>query len=993
MGLDADGDGQLTNGSVDRITETQAAYAQEDNAWWWVTENSVYNQDNVDTPVTAGTRKVWLSGDTGVTGVVTALTKWIDSNQNQTKTVVTVDSANKTDTRLVHYPDSTDDEVTVTVNRLVQSVTSKTGLLTQYGYDALARPTKFVDARKGTAETVYYASGVAAKGKVYYVKDADGRQTTYTYDANGRLSSVEDPAGKKQYFDYNDRGQQIRTWGEATYPAAREYDDLGQLKTLKTYRDPGGVYTWTGSAWPSPSDTDAEVTQWAYDPASGLLTSKTYADGTHVDYAYSAQGRLATRTWARGVTTTYAYYGPTDSLKTGELKGVTYSDGTPELTYSYNRLGQPATVTDAVGTRTFTYNDAMQPLSESINGSGGGLFSKTITRSYQGSGAGEVPGRYAGLSIGNDYAVAYGYDTVGRLNNVSGPGLPSGGVVYGYVTNADLVNSLSYSDGASTLASATWLYGPEATPVDHRDVLSSIENKTGATTVSNYGYTYDPLGRRASVVNQGTAFAASRLNKWGYNDRSELTSSYRHEGIDPDNAGTEVTAERRGYAYDNIGNRQSHTDGPVTPPGATYTASNLNQYEKITPPNEVLSYDPDGNLIRTASAADFNADGAVNLLDFNVFDGCFTGPIGTVAAGCEKPDLNGDGHVDLKDFLLLQTSFGGPGAPSGNVPATLYTWDGENRLIAVEPQTPTTGAKKVTCQYDYLGRRVRKEVRHWDGGNWTIDSDQRFVYDGWNVVMVLNSAGVAQQKFTWGLDLSGTIRGAGGIGGLLAVEETSGSSAGSYWFFYDGNGNVGQVIRASDRSVVARYEYDPYGNTLTAEGTYASANVFRFSTKWNDTETGLYYYGYRYYSPRLGRWVNRDPLGETGGKNLYGFAGSRPTYAIDPNGQFAEELMNLALQGRFLSNQEIQRAQFAGDYGLTNATSSLLYTIQEAGAALIDPGAGHRYHKDLSKDTCNKLSQRRPPDLSPSSHHRWRLVQASSKRRPMCCSLICTSAT
>ena len=51
----------------------------------------------------------------------------------------------------------------------------------------------------------------------------------------------------------------------------------------------------------------------------------------------------------------------------------------------------------------------------------------------------------------------------------------------------------------------------------------------------------------------------------------------------------------------------------------------------------------------------------------------------------------------------------------------------------------------------------------------------------------------------------------------------------------------------------------------------AKANPFRFSTKYQDDETDLLYYGYRYYSANAGRWNSRDPIGESGGKNLYAF--------------------------------------------------------------------------------------------------------------------------
>ncbi len=92
-----------------------------------------------------------------------------------------------------------------------------------------------------------------------------------------------------------------------------------------------------------------------------------------------------------------------------------------------------------------------------------------------------------------------------------------------------------------------------------------------------------------------------------------------------------------------------------------------------------------------------------------------------------------------------------------------------------------------------------------------------------------------------------------------------------YYYFYDANGNVGQLVNAVNGSIAAHYEYDPYGNELVASGPEASSNTFRFSTKYHDLETGLVYYGYRYYSPELGRWLTRDPLGEKGGLNLYKF--------------------------------------------------------------------------------------------------------------------------
>ncbi len=73
---------------------------------------------------------------------------------------------------------------------------------------------------------------------------------------------------------------------------------------------------------------------------------------------------------------------------------------------------------------------------------------------------------------------------------------------------------------------------------------------------------------------------------------------------------------------------------------------------------------------------------------------------------------------------------------------------------------------------------------------------------------------------------------------------------------------------------MASYTYDAFGNTLAQTGALATTFNHRFSTKYYDNESCLYYYGYRFYSPSIGRWLNRDPIEEDGGINLYAFCGN-----------------------------------------------------------------------------------------------------------------------
>ena len=100
----------------------------------------------------------------------------------------------------------------------------------------------------------------------------------------------------------------------------------------------------------------------------------------------------------------------------------------------------------------------------------------------------------------------------------------------------------------------------------------------------------------------------------------------------------------------------------------------------------------------------------------------------------------------------------------------------------------------------------------------------------------------------------------------------------------DANGNVQQLVDASDGSLKAEYEYGPFGGITKSSGTVASDNPFRFSTKYFDDETQLSYYGYRYYDAEKGRWVSRDPVEERGGCGLYGFVSNRALVMVDRHG-------------------------------------------------------------------------------------------------------------
>jgi len=79
----------------------------------------------------------------------------------------------------------------------------------------------------------------------------------------------------------------------------------------------------------------------------------------------------------------------------------------------------------------------------------------------------------------------------------------------------------------------------------------------------------------------------------------------------------------------------------------------------------------------------------------------------------------------------------------------------------------------------------------------------------------------------------------------------------------------------------------PFGEVIRANGPMAKANPFRFSTKYQDDESDLLYYGYRYYTASTGRWISKDPIEERGGRNLYAACLNNLVIQVDRLGKWS----------------------------------------------------------------------------------------------------------
>lgn len=211
------------------------------------------------------------------------------------------------------------------------------------------------------------------------------------------------------------------------------------------------------------------------------------------------------------------------------------------------------------------------------------------------------------------------------------------------------------------------------------------------------------------------------------------------------------------------------------------------------------------------------------------------------------------------------------------------------------PVVFTQGSKRVECVYDYLGRRVEKVEYN---GN-TLTKRTRFAYMGYLMIASMDCTQNTTNPpllGTWFWDPSEPV-----ATRVLAMctHNADKSVAGTRYAAHDLLKSVSALYDASGTRQ-ARFEYTPYGETLTEEGAWASSMPFRYSSEYRDDDLGLIYYNYRHYNPQDGRWISRDLIGEEGGEFLYGFVNNKINSCIDVLGlasQLYDDLEDAILAG------------------------------------------------------------------------------------------------
>lgn len=865
-GQDANGDMDLNPSGTDRVSESTQNFSFEDGYWWQVSTSRTYDDGSGESAITNTTKRCLHGNPNGFADKTAS----ISPSGLVTTTNTAIDGDNKIVTRTEQTNASATDAVAITVNGLLVSQSGHdTTTPTRWGHNPFGQPIKETSPRGAISRSSYYPDGSLAT-----TTDQAGMVTKYEYHGStspsaGKIATVTNPANKTITYAYSNLGQITEEAGTATYKITYEYDEYGAKKKMFTWRD----------------DSTPDCTEWVYQPGTGLLERKIDAAGHATVYSYYSSGKMATRTWARtpAVTTTYSYN------DFGDLDGIAYSDSTPDVTFSdeshpHDRLGRPTIVIqDGVGSETLTYHPGREAQATCLYSSSHALL-PGISISHT---APDAAGRPTGFSShsptsGTLNSAVYAYDTAGRLETVSDGPYPDRNYVYTYHPDSSLVSTVTSNVDDSSWFKESRYYDVRARLIGIRS--SRTSGNSLVSRISSHAYDYDLLGRRVK-----NTFQDGSRWEYGYNDRSEVTSADRKTS-----AGVSVPQLGASYGYDGIGNRLNSTS-PVMGDHA-YTPNSLNQYGAITTGNNRTAIgraDTSWNVLVNETAADRNGDLYFRPLTADNANGPVWQEVVT-RRDTGTPSTTGHFWHAAASVIPIY-DFDGNLTDDGR---WTYSWDAEHRLIQMESTTAATGAghpyTKLRYAYDWQGRMLARTLFKGTAANPVFVENTRWLYDGWNPVIEFKAPDEASASlirhnhYTWGLDLSNTLQGAGGVGGLLGLSQltidpvTYLANTDLHAPSYDGNGNVVAWTKNTDTIPTCRREYDAFGNTVVSEGNAPCG--FGFSTKMQDVETGLYYYGFRHYDPVAGRWPSRDPIGEQGGVNLYGFVGNHGVASIDVNG-------------------------------------------------------------------------------------------------------------
>jgi RHS repeat-associated protein len=428
------------------------------------------------------------------------------------------------------------------------AVTDPLGMISRTYYDPLGRAVSMVRNLDGQAieigtipergegetnlrvDTVYSGNGqVSASvdelekttGDAY---DPLGRQTDVSdplnhvthsdYDVAGRLINTNDAEGVVTHYGYNALGLLTDVWENYKFGISPNADT--NVHTAYTYDANGNRLTIV--------DGNGNVTTFTYDSLGQLLTEADPLEHTWT-YSYDVAGNRVELIDANEATTSYSY----DELN--RLVLIDYPSTDHDVVFTYDAAGHRLSMTDGLGTTSWTYDDLDRPLTTTDP------FDNTVSYAY------DALGNRTNLTYPDTKQASYGYDTAQRLQGVA---LDSSEIT-GYTYDAaGRVTGMTRANGVTT----TYTY-------DDAGRLTSLQNSAGANALASYTYVYDDVGNRTSVEETyqqpdivfNDDFESGDLSAWSSSDTGDgnliATTGAALEG----DYGMQATADNQTQVY------------------------------------------------------------------------------------------------------------------------------------------------------------------------------------------------------------------------------------------------------------------------------------------------------------------------------------------------------------------------------------------------------------------------------------------------------------
>jgi RHS repeat-associated protein len=741
---------------------------------------------------------------------------------------------------------------------------SSTDLLASYTYNEKHQPRFVTDAAGQTTEFTYNSFG-----QTKTTQDALSHLTMLTYDSDGYLKTITgaDPAATVN-FEYDGYGRIRQMRDSDDYTIDTEYDNLNR-PTRKTYpdgtyeqtiytllnvewtRDRLGRWThtyfnfnqqvvgvedpenrFTGYEWcgcgglTAIIDPLGRVTSWVSD-VQGRVVSKIYPDHRAETYQYERRsGRLSSVRDAMGQRA-YQYYSD-DALKRVDYKGGSRVSVTVSYTYEpeYPRL---STMNDGQGTTAYTYKPAGALGAGDVATIDGPLANDTIALSY------DELGRSLGYSI-NGVANTLHYDSLGRVDSVANA---LGTFGYHYYGVNSRVATIDLPNGQHTTFGYYDNLGDRA--------LSNITHLTSSGAVlSRFDYVYSGPGRISDWTQQRGAEPAA-VYKLEYDKADQLREATLR------NVATQAVTKHHAYAYDAAGNRTTERIDNLV---ATEVSNRLNQLITRKAGGEIKVR---GGLTEPARVTVNGVPARVD--ENNQFDTSVN--VGTGNNDFEIVATDGSGNQTTQRYQMnvpaaanvtqQYDANGNLTRKAEGANATTYEWDAAGRLTAIN-----TGTGRSEFEYDGLNRRVHIVEKE----NGAVISDKRYVWSRLALVEERDSTGAAVSKrfFPQG------------------VQFLTAQSDERYFYTRD---HLGSIRELTDMSIAvrARYDYGVFGERTKTSGDLDAD--FGFTGHFEHQASRLVMAPYRAYDRTQARWLSRDPLGEAGGLNRYGYVDNSPVTNAD----------------------------------------------------------------------------------------------------------------